>query len=195
MPTWAGQYQDLQMGDAQTSLTQLSYSLSLACSEKRARQSPQAVWHLAVGRQIKPPKSFYCRVEQIDLQTYGMASLCWKDCLAPTKISGKSVAGGPGAITSSSSYWQVDKSSASYHSLAVPIFFSLVLLTHLIFFYNCWSSKQTIWFRNCMQRQTPLTRTDSDASAFGISCSHTHPLQAWKGAKAARRGTGTPLLQ
>lgn len=42
----------------------------------------------------------------------------------PAEYSGKTVETGPGAIVSSSSYWQVDKSSAYYHSLDVLFFFS-----------------------------------------------------------------------
>lgn len=77
-------------------------------------------------------------------------------------------------------YRRVDKSSASYHSLA-GLIFSPQCFQLVWYFYHCWSSKQTIWFRNCTQQQTPLTRTDSDSSTVGASWSHTHPLQTWKG--------------
>ena len=93
------------MGDTGTALpeqTPLCYSPALACSQKR-QTVPPAVWPLAVGRQIKSPKSFYCREEQIHLQMDGVPLQGCKYPLAPAEITGKTVAVGPGAITSSSS--------------------------------------------------------------------------------------------
>ena len=86
---------------------------------KEPDSPPQAVWHLAVGRRIISPKSFYCRDEQIDLQMYGVASLCWKYHPAPAESSGNTVAIGPGAITSSS-------------ALIEKLIKALPLITHLL---------------------------------------------------------------
>ena len=109
------------MGDTGTALpeqTQLCYSPALASSQKR-QTVPPAVWPSAVGRQIKSPKSFYCREEQIHLQMDGVASQGCKYPRAPAESTGRTVAAGPGAIAASS-------------SLSHELMVALHLITHLL---------------------------------------------------------------